>query len=91
MNRIDTEWDFQATVFVHLWSVFMQWRYVRIAAFAWVILGYSRGWSIAAAPFGHLIAVLTGCLTFAALMDAILTGWSILKPHPKAPTRGDDK
>lgn len=85
MNTLaEGPWDFRRTAFVEIWSRLMQWRYVRVLAFAWLVLGYSRGWSVAVEPFGPLVAIITGCLALAALLDAGLAGWSIVKARRRA-------
>lgn len=66
------DWDFRETFFLQMWNTLTQWRYVRIAAFAWIILGYSRGWELAAEPFRGLVVAITAILALASLIDVIL-------------------
>lgn len=85
------DWSFHGTAFSTAWAVMTQWRYVKIAAFMWLVLGYSMGWTVAAAPFRDLVVVIVGGLALCSLTDAVATTITLVRGKKPSSTEAGGK
>lgn len=73
------EFNFEKTLFAELWNSMMQWRYIRIVAFLWLVMGYSHGFDVATESFRGLTTSIVGILALSALFDACMTVYTVRK------------